>query len=207
MADTNNTNSSNSSNNSSKKAPKMPNVRNGIHNTKSAFAEVTGQSVTPLEFARQRQQIENQTNYQTLRIDRAKLTQEARKADIEEKRIEVFDAQYKEIGHKVDTAWLKADLAEIEHQTTLIDKDIALVQHDVKQIELAAEKDGKALAQEKRELNYLKGLEDLRALSLGLSEKTYENDTREVVLEVNGSEISQNTIPSKATIKAFLISE
>lgn len=195
------------SNGSPRKQVKIPNVRSGINNAKTAFAEATGQSVTPLEFGRQRQQIENQTNYQLLRQDRAKLSQETHKADIEEKRIEIFDAQYKEIGHKVDTAWLKADIAQVEWQTVGVDKELAQVGHDIKQIDLAAQKDVKALTEEKRELNYLRGLEDLRGLSLGLSEKIYDNDVKEAPLEVNGSEISQNKIPTKASIKAYLISE
>lgn len=198
-----------SSNNRKSKRPKkginIPNVGKAVNNAKSAFREVTGQSVTPLEFATQRQQVTNQINFQVLRQDRAKLEQETVKADTEEKRVELFEAQQKELGHRIDIAWVKADIAEIEHQTATVEKEIAMVGKDMKEIDLAIEKDNKSILQEKQELNYLKGLEDLRALSLGISEKTYDNDVREVVLEVNDSEIVQSSIPTKASIKAFLI--
>ncbi|MUH00503.1 hypothetical protein F7734_52840 [Scytonema sp. UIC 10036] len=200
----------NSDNNGNTKRPKkginIPNVGNAVNGAKSAFREAIGQSVTPLEYSQQKQQVANQINFQVLRQDRAKLEQETVKANTEEKRIELFEAQHKELEHRVDTAWVKADIAEIEHQIATVDKDIAMVGKDIKEIELATEKDNKSILQEKQELNYLKGLEELRALSLGISEKTYDNDVKEAVLNVNGSEVVQSAIPTKATIKAFLIS-
>ncbi|MUH01045.1 hypothetical protein F7734_55800 [Scytonema sp. UIC 10036] len=188
-----------------KRGINIPNVGNAVNGAKSAFREVTGQSVTPLEYAREKQQVQNQTNYQVLRQDRAKLQQETVKADTEEKRIEFFQAQYKELGHKIDTAWVKADIAEIDHQTAIVEKEISMVNKDIREIELAIEKDNKAILEEKQELNYLKGLEELRSISLGISEKTYDNDIKQGVLDVNGSEVAQNAIPTKASIKAFLI--
>ncbi len=185
----------------------IPNVGNTVSNVQSAVRDATGQSVTPLEFAQQRQQVTSQTNYQILRQGRAKLKQETVKADTEELRIELFDAQYEELGHDVNKAWVKSEIAEIEYQTASVEKDLAMVAKDIKEIELATEKDNKAIAQEKQELNYLKGMEDLRALSLGISEKTYDNDVKEAVLDVNGSEIVQNSIPTKASIRAFLIGD
>lgn len=195
----------NNSNGKPKRGINIPNVGKAVNNAKSAFREVTGQSVTPLEFGTQRQQITNQTNFQVLRQDRAKLEQETVKADTEEKRVELFEARHKELEHNVNTAWIKADIAEIDYQTATVEKEIAMVGKDIKEIELAIEKDNKSILQEKQELNYLKGLEELRSISLGISEKTYDNDVKEAVLDVNGSEIVQHSIPTKASIKAFLI--
>ena len=139
---------------------------------------------------------------------------EKKKIEIQEKinfqEIQQLDAKHE--GEKVKTsiAWTKVDalevdlkIQEIKLDEKDIEKDIALVGKEIKQIELGVIEDKKELASFAAELEHDKSVKQLEGISIEIDELDFKNNERKSIGESFGVKYNQRAFPVQK-IKSYL---